>query len=57
MAERYTMIFADQVTGDHFTVTGIPGAPAFISGTVDVDRARALVGQAVRDLELLEEAS
>lgn len=43
-AERYTLIYVDQVTGEHFNLQRTP-VGAFITGTVNGARAQQIIAE------------
>lgn len=43
-ALRYTLIYVDQVTGEHFNLERTP-VGTFITGTVDGDRAQQIIAE------------
>jgi hypothetical protein len=58
LADRYTLIYVDQVTGEHFNLQRTP-VGTFITGTVDGDEALDVVGAIAIDqtLEQIQAAS
>lgn len=43
-AERYTLIYVDQVTGEHFNLQRTP-VGSFITGTVNGARAQQIIAE------------
>lgn len=53
-SERYTLIYVDQTTGDHFRLTRTPQQPAEVTGSVDGPTATELLTAIAVDLGVLE---
>lgn len=58
LSDRYTLIYVDQVNGDHFNLQRTP-VGTFITGTLDGDDALELVSSIAVDqtLEQIQAAS
>ena len=58
VSDRYTLIYVDQVTGDHFNLNRTP-VGTFVAGTLDGDAALDILNAAAIDqtLEQIQAAS